>query len=111
MVFYLETCGHCQAFKENAIPLLEKTFDDAINIEYYDMDNDASQEIYHNLCQQLYFYDEEFLDEVPFFVMKDEFALLGYSEGEEKELVKDIKRALDNQPLGERLSGYRWEFE
>lgn len=42
--------------------------------------------------------------------MEDEFALLGYASGEEKELIRDIKRALNNEELGDRLSAYRWEF-
>ena len=74
------------------------------------MDEDESKELYHNLCNELYFYDQEDLDDVPFIVMDDHFALLGYSTGEEKELIKDIERALKNEPLGEKLAAYRWEF-
>ena len=109
-LFYLDTCGHCEAFKQQAVPALQKKFKDAIHIEYYNMDEDESKELYHNLCDELYFYDQEDLDDVPFIVMDDHFALLGYSTGEEKELMKDIERALKNEPLGEKLAAYRWEF-
>ena len=109
--FYLDTCQHCQAFEENTIPLLEKEFEDAIHIEYYNMDDESSQELYQQITDELYFYDDEYLNDVPFFVMENEFALLGYSAGEEEELIKDIQRALNDESLGERLSGYRWEFE
>ena len=42
--------------------------------------------------------------------MDNKFALLGYSAGEEKELIRDIQRALNNEELGNELSLYRWEF-
>lgn len=108
--FYLNDCGHCNAFETYTIPLLENEFDEAITIEYYDMDEQENIDLYHEICSKLYFYDLSYVEDVPFFVMDGKFALLGYSSGEEKELVRDIQKALKNEPLGERLSGYRWEF-
>lgn len=108
--FYLDSCGLCTAFKNNSIPLLEKEFGDSITINYYNMDDKSSVEYYLEICRKLYIYDFEYLNDVPFIVVNGYFALLGYSKGEEKELVKDIKRALKNEQLGKKLEDYRWVF-
>lgn len=109
-MFYSEDCGHCQVFKEKAIPALEKEFGDSMQVSYYNIDEKSSIDLYHDIIDQLYFYDQAFLEDVPFFVLENEFALLGYSTGEEKELIKDIKRALNNEALGSKLEAYRWRF-
>lgn len=108
--FYRDSCGYCEAFKEYAIPALEKEFKEAIHIEYYNMDDEDAMMIYNDICDRLYFFDESYREDAPLFVMEDEFALLGYASGEEKELIRDIKHALNNEELGDRLSAYRWEF-
>ena len=108
--FYKDGCGYCEAFKEYALPTLEKEFKDAMKIEYYNLDEEESLVIYNNICDQLYFFYEEYRGDTPLFVMDNKFALLGYSAGEEKELIRDIQRALNNEELGNELSLYRWEF-
>lgn len=109
--FYLEDCGHCQAFKENTIPYLKKEFKESIHINYYNMDEENSKKYYHEIANQLENYDEDLIEDVPFFVLDDYFALLGYGSGEEKYLAEDIRLALKNQPLTDKLELYRWEFK
>lgn len=108
--FYRDFCGYCEAFKEYAMPALEKEFKEAIHIEYYNMDDEEAMKMYNDICDQLYFYDENYRGDAPFFVMEGQFAVLGYQSGEEKELIKDIKHALNGEELGSKLSAYRWEF-
>ena len=109
--FYLDSCGHCEAFKENAIPYLEKQFKNSIHITYYNMDEEASVAYYHQICDQLNNYDESLIDDVPLFVLDGYFAVLGYDKGEEKDLAKDIYQALNHQPLTRALELYRWEYK
>lgn len=75
------------------------------------MDLESSKAYYHQIAGKLENYDNDLIEDVPFFVLEDYFALLGYGSGEEKYLVKDIKLALEKKPLTKDLELYRWEFK
>ncbi len=110
-VFVLETCSNCKAFKEYAIPALEKEFGNQIEITLKDLDEEENGKLYDDITSQLEGYDNVYSRLVPFIVVEDYFAVLAYNKGEEVELIKDIKAARNNEPLGEALSNGRWLFK
>ena len=109
-LFYLDTCQHCQAFKEIAVPALEEEFKDHITFHYVNMDFDGNNEIYDLYTDKLEDYHE---DErlVPFIVVDGYFAILMYNEGEEKTLIKDIKAAINGEELSDLFKNERWIFK
>lgn len=107
--FYIPDCGHCEMFNKYGLVYLKKVFGNSIDIKYYNMELDESKSKYSEVVSQLKNYNQD-TQEVPFFVVDNYFAFLGYTKGEEKELASDIKKALNNQKLGDTLEMYRWEF-
>lgn len=109
-IFTLETCGSCQAFKQNAVPILKEEFNNQINITYYDLDLKQDNEYYQEITSKLIDFDEVYAFKTPLIVVNEEFALLGYNKGEENELILDIQRMLKGEELGDTLSQGRWLF-
>lgn len=108
--FYLDTCVHCNAFKEIAKPALEEEFGDRLTFIEYDMDDYRTPAVYEMFTEKLEGYNEtEQL--VPFIVVDGYFALLMYNEGEEKLLIQDIKAAIKGEELSSYLSEGRWLFK
>lgn len=110
-VFVLSTCSNCQAFKDNAIPALEKEFGDRLELNLYDIDIEENGKLYDEVTAKLEGYDQEYSRRVPFIVVPDYFAVLAYNKGEEVALISDIKNAYEGKPLGTTLEEGRWLFK
>ena len=111
LFFYTQTCPVCKSFKKNAIPYLEETFGDAMTIEKYDLDEDATAPIYDQVIDSLVDFDESQYGYGPFYAVKGYFAKLGYTEGDEEELAKDISKAVNHQELGYELEAERFLYK
>lgn len=109
--FYIETCPQCQAFKKEAIPLLETTFQDQIIINQYDLDDLKNTEKYDHIIDSLEDFDEEFYGKGPFIVVEDYFALLGYDNDTAQYLIDDIQKAVNHEELGYELEGLRFIYK
>ena len=76
------------------------------------MDNDSDQAVYQEIVDQLIDFDQEYYGETPLVVVDESFAVLGYNGSkEDQELIKEIKRALNNEPLGSYYSMGRYQFK
>ena len=111
MFFYVETCSQCQAFKKHALPLLEDTFNDSIQIELYDLDEESTRDVYDCVIDRLDSFDYEYYGNGPFIVVDGYFALLGYNRGDEEFLVQDIQKVTSGKELGYELEGYRFLYK
>lgn len=109
--FYLSTCSECKAFKKNAIPYIEKTFGDSITIHQYDLDADETKPIYDHVIDSLDNFDEEMYGYGPFISIDGYFAQMGYTNGDEKYLVSDIEKAVNDEELGYELEGLRFLYK
>lgn len=110
-VFTVNTCNNCKAFKEYAVPALEKEFKDQLVLTIRDLDEDNNGDLYDEITSQLIDYDTTYSRMVPFIVVEDYFAVLAYNRGEETALISDIKAAIDGKPFGDTLSNGRWLFK
>lgn len=110
-LFYLDDCGSCNAFKNNALPAIREAFNNNFNIEYYNLDLEENEQRYIQITEQLENYDEEYMLNTPFIVVDNKFAVVGYSKNEKTELIKEIKRALNNEPLGDYYKIGRYTFK
>lgn len=111
LFFYIETCPECKAFKKQAIPYLEKTFGENIEITTYDIDADETVSVYDQVIDSLVNFDESFYGKGPFYALDGYFATLGYTEGDEEEIVKDIEKAVNHEELGYELEAYRFLYK
>ena len=109
--FYIKECSQCQAFKKEAIPLLEKTFGDQITILQYDLDEEPTEAIYDQVIDSLKDFDEEFYGNGPFIVLDGYFAILGYTSGDEDYLIQDIEKVVKGEEPGYELEGLRFTFQ
>lgn len=109
--FYIKDCSQCQAFKKEVIPLLEKTFGNQMTIHQYDLDEEATEEIYDQVIDSLADFDEEFYGNGPFIVLEGYFAILGYSAGDEKYLLQDIEKVVKGEEPGYELEGLRFLYK
>ncbi len=110
--FYIETCAECKAFKKEAIPYIEKTFGDQVTIHQYDLDDkEKTLKVYDKIIDSLIDFDESKYGMGPFISVDGYFAKLGYTTGDEGELVKDIEKAVKGQTLGYELEAYRFLFK
>lgn len=111
-LFYFDTCSSCLAFKDNALPYIRETFDDNFETVYYNLDLEENLPIYNELIEQLVDYPSEYHNEVPLVVINDDFAILGYNgTSENEEIIKEIKRALKDEPLGDYFKMGRYTFK
>lgn len=108
--FYVNDCSQCKAFKNEAIPLLEKTFGDQLTINQYDLDEENTEKVYDQVIDSLGDFDEEYYGNGPFIVLDGYFALLGYEGGDEDYLIKDIESATLNKELSYELEGRRFHY-
>ena len=109
-LFYLDTCQHCNAFKEVAVPAIEKELKDEVEFHYVNMDFEGNNEIYDSFTEKLEDYHGD-ARLVPFIVVDGYFAILMYNEGEEATLIKDIKAARNNEPVSDYFKEGRWFFK
>lgn len=111
-LFYYDSCSRCTAFKNSALPAIREAFNNNFDIEYHNLDNEDAQVLYQEIVNQLVDFDQEYYGETPFIVIDEAFAILGYNGNQEdSELIKEIKRALNNEPLGNYYSIGRFEFK
>lgn len=111
-LFYYDTCSRCKAFKESAIPALREEFNNQFEIEYYNLDNDDAKSVYDDIINQLDDFEKEYYGETPLVVLNQDWAILGYNGSEEnEELIKEIKRTLDGEPLGDYYAIGRYLFK
>lgn len=111
-LFYYDTCSSCKAFKNSALPALREAFNNEFDIAYYNLDDEDSQAVYKEITDQLIDFEQEYYGETPFVVIDESFAILGYNGSKEnEELIKEIKRALKNEPLGNYYKIGRYQFK
>ena len=109
--YYVQGCSECKAFKEDVIPYLEKTFNDNLVISQYDLDDPNTVVPYDKIVDSLENFDEEFYGTGPFIVLKDYFAILGYTSGDEEYIIKDIVSATKDKEYSDELEGLRFYFK
>lgn len=111
-LFYYDTCSRCNAFKESALPDLRHEFGEALTIEYYNLDSEEGLNKYNEVIQNLDQFDQEYYKETPLIVIDQHFAVVGYNgQKENEELIKEIKRSLNNEPLGDYFTMGRYKFK
>lgn len=110
-LFYLDECSSCNSFKNNGLPKIREAFNNNFEIDYYNLDIEENEVIYKQIVEQLETFDDEYYLNTPFIVINDQFAVVGYSKGEETELIKEIKRALNNEALGDYYTIGRYQFK
>ncbi len=109
--FYVTGCGGCEDFKTYAIPAIEDVFGDHITINQYDLDDAHTKAIYEDIINRLDGFEEENYGFGPFISFGDYFAKLGYSYGDESELVNDMLKAVHDMDLGDELIAGRYYFK
>lgn len=127
-VFFSQTCPHCKQLRENLIPLLEEEFAGQITIEEYDIDDEASIELYDSYIG---LYDDEegvwdlegkldgvsediasYERYIPFVVVGDMYAFMGYTEELLNAYVQDVHLARQQRKLATGdVSNGRWYFK
>ncbi len=111
LFFYISTCSECKAFQSEAIPYLEKSFGENIEIELYDLDDSQTKEIYDNVIDSLADFDESMYGMGPMYAVDTYYAKVGYTSGDEEELANDIEKAVKHQELGYELEAYRFYYK
>jgi len=111
LFFYVETCPQCKAFKKEAVPYLESTFGEYIDIELYDLDAKETEAVYNQVIDSLEDFDESFYGKGPFYAIEGYFATLGYTDGDEEEIANDIEKAVQHKELGYELEAYRFLYK
>ena len=96
--FYVDYCQNCENFKLIAIPKLKNEFPD-MTVNYYELDD--NHDLYDQYIDRAIDFDNEEYESVPFVVINNELAIVGYSVGEEDELIKEIHRYFNNEQLGQ----------
>lgn len=126
--FYSTTCPHCKQLKENLLPKIEEEFQNQVTIEMYDIDDEASIDLYDSyiglynqeteswiLEGSLAGVDEEiaaYNRYIPFVVVGDYYAFMGYTEELLDDYIQDIHLALQGQSLARgEVSKGRWLFK
>lgn len=111
-LFYYDTCSACNAFKQNALPQLREEFKESMIVEYYNLDLEEGQTAYLDIIDQLEDFDQEYLYQTPLVVLDQKWAILGYNGASEtEELIKEIQRSLNNEPLGDYYTMGRYLFK
>lgn len=97
--FYASTCPRCFLFKNDVIPKLEKEYQDLM-ISLHDIDNKESLDLYAKTIDLLKDYHvESHSGSVPFIVLDGYFVKVGYSSQEKELLLKNIKKAMNNEQI------------
>lgn len=97
-VFYQDYCHNCEDFKMIAIPKIKNEFAN-ITVNYYNLDE--HKELYDSYIDRIDNFDENYLEHVPFIIIDDQIAIVGYSskDKEEEEIIKEIYCLFNNEPL------------
>ncbi len=112
--YYVDGCGMCEAFSTEGIPILEEEFGDALTITRYSMDDAQTKQAYDDSLANIdveQFDTGDYYGLAPLIIVDGEFAKLGIYAGEYDELANDIKRAINDEPLGEDLEYDRALFK
>ena len=105
-LFFSKSCPHCKQLKENLLPAIEDEFKEQVTIEQYDIDEEASIELYDSYIG-IYDPDEEKwvlegklanVDEdsgssnyyIPLMVISDKYAFMGYDNDLKNAYIQDI---------------------
>ncbi len=96
--FYQDYCSNCENFKMIAIPKIKNEFDN-VSVNYYELDE--NQELYQSYVDRLVDFDEDYYQTVPFIVIDEQIAIVGYSTGEEDEIINEIYRLFNDEELGQ----------
>lgn len=108
--FYVEGCPRCEDFVEYGIPAIEAAFGDHLTINQYDLDATETKAVYDDTIDQLDGFDQENYGYGPLMSLDGYFAKLGYSYGDEDELISDMIKAIDGDDLGDELIAGRYYF-
>lgn len=109
--FYVPGCNSCEDFIAYGIPAIEEVFQDHITINQYDLDASGTKAIYDDIINRLDGFDEANYGFGPFISFGDYFAKLGYSYGDESELINDMLKAVNGMELGDELIAGRYYFK
>ena len=109
--FYVTGCNNCEDFKTYAIPVIEDAFQEHITINQYNLDDSGTKAIYDDIISRLDGFDQDNYGYGPFISFGDYFAKLGYSYGDESELVNDMILAVGGMDLGDELQAGRYYFK
>ena len=124
-IYYLDTCGSCRALKDNLVPEIKSAFKGKVTINQISADNQAGIEAYAKIVGyhdeqtgefiegKLIDFDENFIDMyyVPFVVVDDRYAFLGFDERFIDKYIEDIESALLSRELSTELAEGRWFFK
>lgn len=108
--FFVEGCSRCDDFIDYAIPAIEEEFGDHIIINTYSLDDLNNKDIYDDTIARLDGYEDENYGYGPFISLDGYFAKLGFSYGDEDELISDMKKAINGKELGDELVAGRYYF-
>ncbi len=106
LYFYIDGCGLCSAFSDEGIPLIESEFDGAVTIQEYNLDDIDTKQIYDEALADIdvtQFHTTSYYGLAPMIIVEGHFAKLGIYPGEYEELVNDIQKSLNDEPLGQEL--------
>lgn len=114
-LFFSKNCPHCKQLKENLLPAIEDEFKEQVTIEQYDIDEEASIELYDSYIG-IYDPDEKKwilegklanVDEdsgsnnyyIPLMVISDKYAFMGYDNDLKNAYIQDIHLMLQGKSL------------
>lgn len=104
-VYYAKTCPICESFIDTVIPELEKKYGSEMKIIQYDIDEESAIDAYAKTCSLLEdYYVDENSGNVPFIVLDGYFAKVGYTIGEDKEMVQAIEDAIEGKEISSDLN-------
>lgn len=127
-VYYSKTCPICKQLRQDYIGRLKEEFNEQITVEEYDIDDegivdqyDSYMGLYNEETQEweiegkLKDVEQEYAAYnryIPFVVVGDMYAFIGYTESLREAYVQDVHLALQNRPLATGdVSIGRWNFK
>lgn len=127
-VYYSKTCPICKQLRQDYIGRLKEEFNEQITVEEYDIDDegivdqyDSYMGLYNEETQEweiegkLQEVEQEYAAYnryIPFVVVGDMYAFIGYTESLREAYVQDVHLALRNRPLATGdVSIGRWNFK
>lgn len=127
-VYYSKTCPICKQLRQDYIGRLKEEFNEQITVEEYDIDDegivdqyDSYMGLYNEETQEweiegkLQDVEQEYAAYnryIPFVVVGDMYAFIGYTESLREAYVQDVHLALQNRPLATGdVSIGRWTFK
>lgn len=127
-VYYSKTCPICKQLRQDYIGRLKEEFNEQITVEEYHIDDegivdqyDSYMGLYNEETQEweiegkLQDVEQEYAAYnryIPFVVVGDMYAFIGYTESLLEAYVQDVHLALQNRPLATGdVSIGRWTFK